>query len=178
MVQNGCFSSSHHIFIPSHRRMMQVNKSSQLSSHLRSVFHIYLQNHVFCFLAASLPPVLIWCMCVYAHGQPEYVCASEDWAKGPQLLWTHCDHAAGRAFPRVLAVPSFMAHGGWKGPQSNLSRDHELHPLLPFVTTDDAYVVCPLNCYRRTVLWFMALASDRGLRPLCLQESGAHVIVE
>ena len=102
----------------------------------------------------SLPPVLIWCMCVYA--------SEEDWGKGPQLLWTHCDRAAGRAFPRVLAVPSFMAHGSWKGPQSNLSRDHELHPLLPFVTTDDAYVVCPHNCYRRTVLWFMALASGRG----------------
>lgn len=74
-------------------------------------------------------------MYAYVHGQPECVCASEEGpGKGSQLLWTHCERSAVRAFPRVLASPSFMIHGGWKGPQANLSQDHEVHPLLCFLT--------------------------------------------
>ena len=127
---------------------------------------MYLQKcvfFVFFFLATSLSTVFTWCMYVYVHGQPECVCAPEEGpGKGSQLLWTHCEHSAGRAFPRVLASPSFMIHGGWKGPQSNLSRDHEVHPLLRFLTKYDANVVSPRNCYRRNVLWFLALASVGG----------------
>ena len=77
-------------------------------------------------------------------------------------MWTRCERSAGRAFPRVLASPSFMVHGGWKGPQSNLPQDHEVHLLLHFLTKDDANVVSSCNCYRRNVLQFMALASGHG----------------
>ena len=34
------------------------------------------------------------------------------------------------AGPSPECLPAhFMIHGGWKGPQSNPSQDHEVHPL-------------------------------------------------